>query len=82
MHSEKSTHDSNKEPSQHNSDKHILATQLQLIHMIPTDGGQVSTHSYGTYQAPNALKYVDALKSQTMESHSLPGIRGTCTTPK
>jgi len=48
--------------------------------MVSTNGGPVATHSYGTNQAPNALKYVEVLKSQTDESHSHPGVPGTHTT--
>ena len=50
--SEKSTHDSQKEPSQYRGDKHILVAQLQLIHMVPANGGPATTHLYGTNQAP------------------------------
>jgi len=62
--------------------RHILATQLQLIHMVPTDGGPATTHSSGTNQAPKALKYIDILKSQTVKSHSYPEVAGTHTAPK
>ena len=36
----------------------------------------------GTYQGSNALQYVDALKSQTVESPSHPGEPVTHTAPK
>ena len=45
--------------------------------MVPIDGGPGATHSYGTTQAPNALKYVGVLESQTVESHSHPGVPRT-----
>lgn len=61
---------------------HILVAQLRLIHMVPTNDGPAATDSYGTNQAPNALKYVEVLNSQIDESHSHPGVLGTYTTPK
>ena len=52
----------------HKGHKHILVDRA-----MPTQG---------TNQGPNALEYVDALKSQTEESHSHPGEPGTHTAPK
>jgi len=54
--------------TKHKGRKHILADQAM--------------HTYGTNQGPNALEYVEVLKSQTDESYSYPRIPGTHTVPK
>jgi len=50
--------------------------------MVPIDGEPAATHSYGTNQTLSALKYIDVLKSQTVESHSHLEVPETHTTPK
>ena len=54
--------------TKHKGHKHILADRA-----IPTQC---------TNQGPNALEYVDALKTQTVESHSHPEKAGTHKTSK